>query len=561
MTRKFRSNTQAFKRLRHDGLLAVALILSVLFLLGFVVYPFAIMVLASFKAEARPLFAYFLRNRETLEVITNTLWMGLSVATLGTALGFLLAYIQVKVDVPFKRFFHLTAIIPIISPPFAVAMSTIALFGRSGLISNKLFGVRYDIYGADGLIFASVISFLPFTYLSLMGMMRSLDPSLEEAAQDFGASRWRIFRTVLLPLLLPGIASSFLLLFVSSISDLGNPLLLAGNYTVLASRIYLAIVGEYDLDAAAVLSVILLVPSLVIFFVQHYWLGKRSYVTVTGKPTGSHKLIRSPLLKWSFFSVNMLFALLVVLLYGYIVVGAFTKVWGINFDFTLSHFAYVFQGYGFEAFVDTIFLAAVATPLAALAGILIAFLVVRRQFAGRSLIDFASVLGAAIPGTIVGIGLILAYNQPLLGGLIPKLTGTAFIIIMAFALRSLPASVRAGVAALKQIDSSMEEASVGLGASPMTTFRNITLPLIRPALFTALVWSFARSMTSLSPIIFLITPSWRIMTAQILNEAETGRFSNAAAYSVILIVIVLGAVGLLRLFVGSNTGAERFSKT
>ena len=557
----FRFGNRAFKQLREDSLLAIGLAICILFLLSFVIYPLVIMLWSSLKVEARPLFLYFFRQRETLSIISNTLWVGISVASLGTALGFLLAYIQVKVDIPLKRFFNLTAIIPIISPPFAVAMSTITLFGRSGLISKKLFGVRYDIYGADGLIFALVISFLPFAYLSLVGMMRSLDPSLEEAAQDFGASRWQIFRTVSFPLLLPGIASSFLLLFVSAISDLGNPLLLGGNYTVLASRIYLAIIGEYNLDAGAVLAVILLFPSLIIFFTQHYWLSKRSFITVTGKPTGNHKLIKNPLIKWPLFVFNLLFSSLIVLLYGYIFVGAFTQVWGINFDFTLSHFTYVFQGIGFEAFIDTIFLAAVATPLAAFAGVLIAFLVVRRKFPGRSLIDLASLLGAAVPGTIVGIGLILAYNQPHFGGLIPKLTGTAFIIIMAFVLRSIPASVRAAVAALKQIDPSMEEASIGLGASSLTTFRNITLPLIRPALFTALIWSFARSMTSLSPIIFLITPTWRIMTAQILNEAETGRFGNAAAYSIVLIAIVLSAIGLLRLLVGSNTGAERFTES
>ena len=411
--------------------------------------------------------------------------------------------------------------------------------------------------GVFVLVLALVLSFAPFAYLNLVSMMRALDPALEEAAVNLGASRWKILRSVTLPLLLPGFASAFLLLFVTSIADLGNPLLLGGNYDVLATSIYLSIVGQYDLTTGAVFAVMLMVPSLAIFLFQHYWLRRRSFVTVTGKPTGQPKLITAPHIKWPLFIVNLLFIALVLLLYGNILMGAFTRVWGINFAFTLDHFEFVLAGYGFEAITDTVLLASIATPIAGLMGMLISFLIVRRQFPGRTVVDLASMLGAAVPGIIVGIGLILAYNQEHLGGLVPKLTGTAFIIVMAYVVRSIPAVVRGGVSALKQIDDSMEEASLGLGATSLTTFRRITLALIRPAFFAGLIWSFARSMTTLSPIIFLVTPEWRVMTAQILNEAEAGRFGNAAAYSTVLILIVLAAIGIMQLTIGSKTGAER----
>ncbi|MBE9473167.1 MAG: iron ABC transporter permease, partial [Chloroflexi bacterium] len=410
-------------------------------------------------------------------------------------------------------------------------------------------------------ILVMAISFFPVAYLTLLGMMRALDPALEEAAVNLGASRWRVFRTVTLPMLTPGLASSFLLLFVEALADLANPLLIGGNYTVLASRIYLAIIGEYDLHAGAVLSLILLVPSLTIFFFQHYWVSRRSYVSVTGKPTGRHQPIRLPWVKWPLFALCLLISGLIVLMYGFIFVGAVTKVWGINYGLTLDHFRFVLFGYGSEAMTDTTLLATIATPVAGLMGMLIAFLVVRRQFVGRNLVDFTSVLGLAVPGTVVGIGFILAFNQPMLGGLIPKLTGTALIIILAYVVRCVPGSVRSGVAALQQVDTAMEEASASLGASSVTTFRRITMPLIRPAFLTGLIYSFARSMTSLSAIIFLVMPRWRIMTAQILNEAETGRFGNAAAYCVVLIAIVLAAIGLMYRVVGSTTGAERLIET
>jgi iron(III) transport system permease protein len=557
MINLIKQRLREFRRISQDGVLAVGLLISSIFLLVFVVNPLFRVLTAGLNIETLPLLWHLLSLGETQRVIMNTLVVSLGVASLGTTLGFILAYVQVKLDVPFKKFFHLAAIVPIVSPPFAVAMSIITLFGRSGLITKRLLGMRYDIYGADGLIFALTISFIPLAYLSLLGMIRGLDPALDEAATNLGAGGWHAFRTITLPLLIPGFASSFLLLFVAAMADLGNSLLLGGNLTVLSSRIYLAIIGEYNLEAGAVLSVMLLVPSLILFTIQHYWVGRRSYVTVTGKPTGQPRMNKNPWVKWILFAINFLFAALIVLLYGYILVGAFTKVWGINFAFTLDHFSFVLFGYGSEAFSDTILLASLATPIAGLIGILIAFLVVRRKFIGRSLIDLISILGLAVPGTIVGIGLIMAYHQPTLGGLIPKLTGTAFIIIMAFTIRSVSAVVRAGVASLQQIDSSIEEASASLGASGATTFRKITIPLIRPAFLSGLISSFARSMTSLSPIIFLVTPHWRIMTAQILNEAETGRFGNAAAYSIVLIVIVLITIGLLNIIVGSNTGAER----
>jgi iron(III) transport system permease protein len=550
-----------YRRLTQDGVLAIGLLISLGFLGIFVIYPLGKILAVSLSSEAMAVYQRLLAARGTWRVILNTLWMGLGVASTGTLLGFLFAFVQVKLDVPFKRFFNLVGTLPIISPPFAVAMSTIVLFGRSGLITKQLLGLRYDIYGLDGLILVMAISFFPVAYMTLLGMMRALDPSLEEAAINLGASKWRVFRTVTLPMLTPGIASSFLLLFVESLADLANPLLIGGNFTVLASRIYLAIIGEYDLTAGAVLSLILLVPSLTIFLFQHYWVSRRSYVSVTGKPAGHHRPISSPWIKWPLFILCLLISLLIVLVYGFIFVGAVTKVWGINYGLTLEHFHFVLFGYGSQAMTDTTLLSTIATPAAGLMGMLIAFLVVRREFAGRNLVDFVSVLGLAVPGTVVGIGFVLAFNQPMWGGSLPRLTGTALIIILAYVVRCLPGSVRSGVAAMQQIDVMMEEASASLGASSAATFRKITLPLIRPAFLTGLIYSFARSMTSLSAIIFLVTPRWRIMTAQILNEAETGRYGNAAAYCVVLIAIVLAAIGLMYRFVGSTTGAERFIET
>ena len=565
------------RRVFQDPVLVIGLIIIVLFLLIAIVYPIIAMLGISFSAEGLPLFQRYLSQFAYQSIILNTLLLGVTVGLLGTGLGFLFAFVQVKVDVPFKRFMHIMALVPIISPPFAVATAVIILFGRNGIISKGMFGVRADIYGLGGLSFVLMLSLFTVAYLNLKGMMEALDPALEEAATNLGASRWHIFRTVTLPMLMPGILSSFLLLFVEAIADLGNPLVLGGNFEVLATRIYVSVIGLYDTTAAAVFSVILLTPSLTIFLIQRYWISRTSVVSITGKPAGTPQLITHPVVRWSLFTIVMIFCLLIVIIYVTIFAGAFTKVLGVNNTFTLKNFEFVFRGYGSEAMIDTTIFAIIATPLAGLLGMVIAFLVVRKSFPGRAIIDFTTMMGIAVPGTIIGIGFLLAFNTPTQlmlssGGvdgeptmltLLPKLTGGrsifggAIAIILVYVVRSVPAALRSGVSALSQIDPSIEEASISLGANNAQTFQKITLPLIRPAFLAGLIYAFARSMTTISAIVFLTTPQTRIMTHQILNETEQGRFGNAFAYCVILIMIVLVAISILYMTVGSATGTER----
>jgi iron(III) transport system permease protein len=527
----------------------------------------------SFSEEGRVLFKDYLESAVYQKIIQNTIVMGLAVASIGTVVGFFLAYVQVKVKVPFKRFMHIIALVPIISPPFAVATATLILFGRSGIITYRLFDIRYNIYGIKGLTLVMALSFFPIAYINFKGLMQTLDPALDEASTNLGASKWHTFRTVTFPMLIPGIASAFLLIFVESIADLGNPLVMGGNYEVLSTRIYVSVIGLYNTTAAAVLSIILLAPSLTVFLIQRYWVSRLSVITVTGKPTGTPQLVTHNGVRWSFFAIAMFITLFIILVYGTIGVGAFTEILGVKNNFTLSHFDFIINGIGSEATTDTTTFSIIATPIAGLIGMIVAFLIVRKQFFGRDIIDFSIMLGIAVPGTIIGIGYILVFNTPtvltlpffddLHVQLLPKLTGSravfggAAAIVMVFVIRSVPAALRSGIGALTQIDPSIEEASTSLGANSIYTFRTITLPLIRPAFLAGLIYAFARSMTSISAIIFLTTPRTRIMTAQILNEVQNARYGNAFAYCVILILIVLAAIAFMYVTVGSTSGAER----
>lgn len=555
------------RRRAVDPAIGVALLIAVAFVAIAIVLPVVSMVGTSLSTDALPIFERYLTPPQN-QILINTIILGISVGTVGTLIGFLFAYVQVRVPLPrwLKRFMHITALVPIVSPPFALALSAIVLFGRSGLITRDLLGLDFNIYGLHGMVLVMSLSFFPVAYISLTGLMRALDPALEEAATNLGASRWHIFRTVTLPLLLPGLASGFLLLFVEALADLGNPIVLGGNFQVLASRMYLAIIGQYDLLAGAVLGILLLVPSLIVYFVHRYYAERASVVSVTGKPSGRAAELTHRPMALLLTAGALLVSLVVVLMYGTIIWGSFTNLVGVDNTLTTKNYEFVLFGYGLEAVSDTVLLAGLATPLAGVLGVIIAFLVVRGRFWGRGALDFGTMLGVAVPGTVFGIGYLLAFNTPveILGvEVLPKLTGGAGLlggalaIVLVYVVRSAPGGLRTGAAALQQIDPVIEEASVSLGASQTTTFRRVVLPLIRAAFLTGLIYSFARSMTAISAIVFLTTPSTRIMTQQILNETNAARYGNALAYCVLLIVIVCVAIAVLYWVIGASTRVDR----
>jgi iron(III) transport system permease protein len=306
----------------------------------------------------------------------DTMIMGLLTAICGTLLGFIFAYAHVRCSPPGKTLIHWLALLPTVSPPFALALSMILLFGRSGLITKRVLGINYvpgmnDIYGLDGLVIVQTITFFSVAYLILRAMLERLNPSMEEAAASLGASRLHIFRTVTLPLLIPGIAGSFLLLFVESLADLGNPLFIAGNKTVLSAQIYLAVIGEYDYQKASALAMVLIIPTLFLFLAQRYYVNRRSYISVTGKPSGAQITEKDPYIRWGFNSAVYLVCAFVLLLYATIVYGSFSFTWGVDYTPTLRHWSMVVTR-GVEAILDTTFLSGLATPFAAFLGMIIA---------------------------------------------------------------------------------------------------------------------------------------------------------------------------------------------
>lgn len=536
------------KKIWRDPMLLTTIIFLIITLSIFIIYPlYSVLKVSFIENQGFSMNAYLkvLRDIDFRKTFLNTLLLGTTVGILATLIGFIFAYADAYMRSHFKRLFKIVSILPVISPPFVLALSAIMLFGQFGLVTRQLLGItNFNIYGFKGVVMVQTMTFFPVAYLLLIGLLNRIDPSLEEAARNMGASRWKTFRTVTLPLMLPGLANAFLLTFIEVVADFSNPMVIGGNFSTLATKIYMQAIGNYDMAGGAAIAVVLLCLSILLFVVEKFWLEKKSYVTVTGKASRERDLIKENHIVWPIDVFCLLVSIFVFSFYLLIPLGGFFKVMGIDYSFTLNHFKYVFD-LGMKSLKDTTILSLWATPITGILGMVIAFLIVRKKFWGKGFIEFTSLLAMAVPGTVLGLGYISAYNtKPLI------LTGTALIIVIAFIVRSIPVGVRSGVTALQQIDPAIEEAAQDLGASTTKVFTSVTLPLIKSAFFSGLVYTFVRSMTAVSAVIFLVTPKYQLLTASILSQVDNGRFGVASAFSTILIIIVYAAIAIMYFVLG-----------
>jgi iron(III) transport system permease protein len=484
-------------------------------------------------------------------VAWNTVLLALLAGTASTALGLVFALVATRTGFRFKALLRVLTVLPIITPPFVIGLALILMFGRSGAVSAFLFrnfGIPPSrwIYGLPGVFLAQVLAFAPIAFLVIVGVVQAIAPALEEAAQTLRASRLTIFRTVTLPLIRPGLANAFLLCFIESMADFGNPLVLGGNFEVLSTKIFFAVVGAAtDQGRAAVLSIVLLAFTLIGFAVQQFWLGEKSYTTITGK--GSAGVV-APLPKSvaaACYAVAMPWGIFTFAVYAIILVGGFVKAVGRDYTPTLASyitafriehtdFGWFFSGSAWPSLFATTEVSLIAAPLTAAIGVLTAYLLTRQSFRGRKVLDFAAMLSFAIPGTVVGVSYILAFNVPPI-----EITGGALILVICFVFRNMPVGLRSGAATLAQIDKSLDEASLTLGARSLTTVRRIMIPLLRPAIAASLIYAFVRAMTAVSAVIFLVSAQYNMATTYIIGRVDAGEYGVAIAYSSALIVFML----------------------
>lgn len=503
-------------------------------------------------------------------VVINTLVLGICAAFLSTLLGLALAMLVARSDFRFKRALRAISILPIITPPFVVGVAIIVLFGRSGVLTQfgaDLFDIPATrwVYGLPGILMAQVLAFAPVTFLVLLGTIEAINPTLEEASTTLGARSATTFRKVTWPLLRPGLAAAFLLAFIESLSDFGNPLVLGGGYEVLSTKIYFAVVGaRHDMSNAATLAMLLLALTLVAFWLQMRWLGRKSYVTVTGKsdagavsplPRPVQIAVMAIVVPWVIFTLGIY---AIVVAGGFVtnisrmdLTPTFAHLWT-AFSFEISSQGLALYGSAWTSMITTLWVSGLAAPLTTLVGIIAAWLVARQDFFGKRAFEFGTMLSFAIPGTVVGVAYVVAFNVPPV-----DITGTLAILVIAFVFRNMSVGMRAGLAALAQIDRSMEEASQTMGAGGLATLRRIVLPLIRPAIFTSLVYAFVTAMTAVSAVIFLVTARYNMATAYIMGRVENGEYALAIAYSAVLMIVMVICVVVIQLIVGQRRVARR----
>lgn len=502
-------------------------------------------------------------------VAWNTLSLAVAVAVASTALGLGFALITVRTQVRLKPLLRVMTVLPIITPPFVIGLALILMFGRAGAVSGFLFrnlGIPPSrwIYGFSGIAIAQCLAFTPVAYLVLVGVVQGASPSLEEAARMLRARSWTVFRTITWPLMRPGIAAAFLVVFIESMADFGNPLVLGGNFEVLSTKIFFAVVGaSTDPARAAILSLVLLAFTLAVFGLQQAWIGSRRYTTVTGKGDAGIALPLPRRVAFACCAAAIPWGLFTFAVYGLILAGGFVRAIGRDYTPTLAHYATAFRieagprgpvltGSAWPSIRATIEVALVSAPLTAAVGLLIAYLISRQRFAGRRTFEFLTMLSFAIPGTVIGIAYVTAFNVPPI-----EMTGGALILIVCFTFRNMPVGVRSGMATLAQLDPSLDEASLTLGARSATTLRRITAPLLRPAITATLIYSFVRAMTSISAVVFLVSADYNMATTYIIGRVDAGEYGVAIAYASALIVFMLMVILVFNLLVGERRLGRR----
>ena len=538
------------KVLQGDKFIIASLLLIILLIALFIVFPTIAIFKAMFYDESGAFVPGqvldILGRSYIVRVIGNSLMLSGFVGLMSTLFGLAFALYTTRIARRTAFVGKIFSILPIVTPPFVVGLGVTLMLGRSGYVTEWLMHLGFTntnwLYGFNGIAIAQILAFTPLAFMILDGALKSIHPSIEEASYTLRANRYQTFFQIIFPLLRPALANAFLLVFIQSLADFSNPLVLGGSFDVIATQIYFYIAGsQLDYASASTLGTILLLFSLGIFIVQYLWIGNRSYITVSGKsyrgevqelPRGLKNAITALLAVWVVFNIA---------LYGSIFYGSFTVNWGVDYTLTAKNYAMLFgQGLNdgaWPSLINTLIYAGIAAVLTALLGLLIAYIVVRKDFRGKKTLEFLTMLCFAIPGTAAGVSYILAFNNAPL-----YLTGTGIIVIISMVMRDLPVGMRAAIAGLGQLDKSLDEASLSLKGSSLKTIRYIILPLLKPALLSALVTSFVKAMTTVSAIIFLVTADTRVATAYILNRVEDGEYGTAIAYGSILIVVMMSII-------------------
>lgn len=546
-------------------------------LIFFMLYPvYDICKLSFFKEGLFTLknYAAYFTNPRIFRSLTNSLYVSMVTMIITTVLAFFFAYGLTRTTIRGKGIFYTISTFPLIAPSIIQGLALILLFGRNGLITRYLLHTDWNIYGSTGIIAAECLYCFPNALFILYTSLSAVDTRLDEAAQSLGASAFKTFYKVTLPGAKYGIASAAALVFNLTITDFGVPVVIGGNYSVLATEIYQQVIGMQRFDLGATISVILLIPSVGAFLLNYY-LTKKSYALISGQARPFLQPSR-PFKKWAFTIYCWIPCAFILIVFASVFLGSFVKTWPYDFSLTFKH--YDFPSLGGSAPLWTKFWASIlkgewqsliaykyapiwnslwVSIIVAIAGasltLLAGYIVEKKRPKGDQILYTLSVLPAAIPGTVMGLGYILAFNKPYF-----LIYGTFWIVIINIIVSNFTLGVLSSIANLKQIDKSIEEAAVSLGANPITAFTRIVFPLTKAAFFSNVAFFFMRSMTTISAVIFLISAKVKLAAIEIIFLDIDGRTASANAMCTIIIVIVVAMLFVMRLITG-KTGLKGMS--
>jgi len=529
--------TRTRGRMMADPGLVVAFAAVGALLVLFVLYP-------AVRVLIYPRLADYLAipdNPRWLQAARNSLLMMVLSTLTATAVGFLYAFAISRRDMPLRRLFQTLSVLPLFAPPFMVAFSYILMFGRQGLITKALFGLDVNIFGWQGLWLVQTVAFFPFAALVIGAVLEQISPTVEYAALNLGATEGGVIRTVLFPLARPGVAAAALVVAISVLADFGNAVVIAGGFPLLATEAWFRIEGLADLKGAAVAVALLIVPTMILFLLERYWVGRRTYTVLTGKGTRIEQPPTPPLIRWLLFGGCVVVSAFVVIVYVGVLTGSVATVWGYKWTPTLAHWR-LGLAQGGPQLITSLKIGVLSALLTSAVAVLAAFITSRPTLPLRNAIDFLAVLPAALPGVFIGVGYLLAFNGPPI-----ILSGTVWILILALSFWHIPLGYQAARAQLKQIDRSIEEAAQNLGATGMRVLWDVYLPLLGPAFMASFINAFIRAVTNLSIVVFLITPRTLVATYSILAMIGGGFWGAAAALTTALLAITLLGVGAARL--------------
>lgn len=530
--------------------------LFIALLLLFIIYPFSTLVTRSFfssKADGFTLYNFirFFTKKYYYQTLGRSFVICVSVTLTTALIGVPVAYLMTRYNIYMKKYLHIFIIMALMSPPFIGAYAWILMFGRAGFVTKFFLNVfnivTPTIYGKGGIILVFTFHLFPYVYLYVSGAMSSIDSSLEEAAENLGSGKLRRILTVTLPVVLPSIAAGALMVCMTALADFGTPMLIGEGYTVLPVLVYNEYMSEIGGDAnmASALSVIIVVCALAVLLIQKLLVDRKNYTMTAMRPPAEIQLKGFKRFLASFPVILVTFV--AMLPQFMVVILSFVKsgFGGFEGTFTLDNYKIIMNRLSTNI-INTYKFSIIAIIFIVLIGMLISYILVRRKGFVASALDLLVMFPYVIPGSVLGIGLIVAFNKPPL-----VLTGTAAIMIISYVIRKLPYTVRSGSAFLYQTDISVEEASINLGVPPMQTFFKVTARMMLPGILSGSILSWITCINELSSSVMLYSGKTSTISIAIYQEVMRTSDGTAAALSTILI---LSTVISLLIFLRASKG-------